>query len=358
MANRVYMMYTSTNFRVRDVAGFLGLAWETEGMAMDVKDWLYGISKSTSVSMADMAAILGVSRQRLDNTLKNKTFRVERFLTIMEQIGVTIEYECTDFQIDDVQALVDRLIERNESCQSMLWLFEVLGIKMHLERKNGMPVGIVCHGYGYPIHTSKMLDGKVVQVLTKRSELICSSFFLDGEHEYEKDGSAREVYLDRKGRYYMVTYFDTPAKPHKITFLTKEDVEDLKEKFNGPEFILKKIAERDESADGDAPKELEVKLAEDSGADAPMTLQYTTAFSEWWKIFPRKRQKPMAFRRFQILVDQGWKPEELNEAATAYRKFCEDNQLRQDQIVYGATFLNADCYFKKYLPESRWDERQ
>lgn len=76
---------------------------------------------------------------------------------------------------------------------------------------------------------------------------------------------------------------------------------------------------------------------------------YSEEFERFWEIYPRKRDKGYAFKNFSIRVKNGWKPEQLIEAAKAYRDEVEAEATDEKYIKHASTFLSDKEPFRDYL---------
>ena len=84
------------------------------------------------------------------------------------------------------------------------------------------------------------------------------------------------------------------------------------------------------------------------------TNAYSTGFEEFWKVYPRKRDKGNAYKCYNARLKDGWSPAELLEAATNYALEMERKHTEQQYIKHAATFLSATTPFAEYV-RSRGD---
>lgn len=76
---------------------------------------------------------------------------------------------------------------------------------------------------------------------------------------------------------------------------------------------------------------------------------YTCAFEEFWKAYPRKKDKGNAFKKFNARLNSGFSEVELIEAAKKYANECENNHTEERYIKHASTFLSDSTPFIDYL---------
>ena len=79
---------------------------------------------------------------------------------------------------------------------------------------------------------------------------------------------------------------------------------------------------------------------------------YTYAFEEFWKVYPRKKDKGNAFKKFNARLNSGFSEVELIGAAKKYALDCESNMTPERYIKVASTFLGDATPFVDYLPEN------
>ena len=82
---------------------------------------------------------------------------------------------------------------------------------------------------------------------------------------------------------------------------------------------------------------------------------YTQNFEAFWKVYPRKKDKGAAFKKYCARINSGFSEEQLLEAAKKYASECEENETEQKYIKHAATFLGDNTPFTYYL-ESESEE--
>ena len=80
---------------------------------------------------------------------------------------------------------------------------------------------------------------------------------------------------------------------------------------------------------------------------------YTCAFAEFWKEYPRKKEKAKAYKCYQARLKDGYSEEELLTSAKAYKKECEERNTEERYIKLPATFLGPSTPFLDYLQKDK-----
>ncbi len=86
--------------------------------------------------------------------------------------------------------------------------------------------------------------------------------------------------------------------------------------------------------------------------------KYGPEFEEFWKIYPRKVDKGQAFKTYKSRIKDGFSPEDLKQAAEAYRRQCEREHTEQKFIKHAKTFLGTNLSFTEYIPKKAEPEQQ
>lgn len=84
---------------------------------------------------------------------------------------------------------------------------------------------------------------------------------------------------------------------------------------------------------------------------------YTCAFEDFWKAYPRKKDKGNAFKKFNARLNSGFSEEELIESAKNYADECQRNHTETKYIKHPATFLSDSTPFIDYLKGGDCDGR-
>lgn len=131
---------------------------------MTSKDALMSAISKTGHTQESAAKLIGWAGQQISQRLQRNSMRADEFLVLMDAIGVDVTFT---------------IRETGE------------------ELRDHKP------GHGRRI---RMTADKVMYD-TATSNAIANSFYEDGVNEY-KDGEACELYVDKKGRYFMAEYHE------------------------------------------------------------------------------------------------------------------------------------------------------
>lgn len=80
-------------------------------------------------------------------------------------------------------------------------------------------------------------------------------------------------------------------------------------------------------------------------------VEYPTGFEEFWKVYPRKVDKGMAYTKYKTRLNDGFSPEELMKAAQNYAAQCIRNRTEEKYIKHPRTFLGDSTPFVEFLPK-------
>ena len=81
--------------------------------------------------------------------------------------------------------------------------------------------------------------------------------------------------------------------------------------------------------------------------------KYNTHFEEFWKNYPRKKEKARAYKCYMARLNDGYSEEELLTACKNYARECEKEKTEQRYIKHGSTFLSDSMPFLDYLKMER-----
>lgn len=76
---------------------------------------------------------------------------------------------------------------------------------------------------------------------------------------------------------------------------------------------------------------------------------YGCSFEELWKIYPRKKDKASAYKKYQARLNDGYSEEELLTATKAYAEECKRNHTEERYIKQGKSFFSSTTPFIDYL---------
>ncbi len=85
------------------------------------------------------------------------------------------------------------------------------------------------------------------------------------------------------------------------------------------------------------------------GKDSIDKDKYICAFDEFWKNYPRKKDKARAYKCYCARLKDGYTEDQLLTACINYAAECEHNKTEERYIKHGATFLSVNEPFLDYL---------
>ena len=77
---------------------------------------------------------------------------------------------------------------------------------------------------------------------------------------------------------------------------------------------------------------------------------YTKDFEELWQFYPRKVGKGDAYKKYKARLNDGWRPEELLEAAKNYASKVARERTEPQYIKHPKTFFSDSTPFIDFLP--------
>lgn len=83
---------------------------------------------------------------------------------------------------------------------------------------------------------------------------------------------------------------------------------------------------------------------------------YSKDFEDFWKEYPRKKNKGYAYKNFKTRIKQGWKAEQLIKAAKVYSDEVEAEGTEEKYIKHASTFLSDKEPFRDYLTKENEEE--
>ena len=81
--------------------------------------------------------------------------------------------------------------------------------------------------------------------------------------------------------------------------------------------------------------------------------KYIPSFSEFWKNYPRKQDKGMAYKNYLARLNDGYSEEELLTACKNYAAECEREKRESKYIKHATTFLSVNEPFVDYLKSEK-----
>lgn len=83
----------------------------------------------------------------------------------------------------------------------------------------------------------------------------------------------------------------------------------------------------------------------------PEEPKYTVEFEQFWKVYPRKVDKGMAYKKYQARRKDGFSDEQLIAAAANYAAQCRKQKTEKQFIKHPKTFLSDTMPFMDFLPK-------
>lgn len=76
---------------------------------------------------------------------------------------------------------------------------------------------------------------------------------------------------------------------------------------------------------------------------------YAQSFEQFWKVYPRHKDKSRAYECYRARLNAGYSEEELLTACKNYAEECKKNGTEERYIKHGSTFLSVNEPFRDYL---------
>ena len=76
---------------------------------------------------------------------------------------------------------------------------------------------------------------------------------------------------------------------------------------------------------------------------------YSVHFEEFWKAYPRKKEKAKAYKCYKTRLKEGFSEDELLESAKKYAEECKKLNTEESYIKHAATFIGPNTPFIDYL---------
>ena len=77
---------------------------------------------------------------------------------------------------------------------------------------------------------------------------------------------------------------------------------------------------------------------------------YSSTFEDFWKVYPRKDDKGMAYKKYNARLKDGYSPEQLLSAARRYAEQIRRDRTEKKFTKQAKTFLSETLPFTDYLP--------
>lgn len=81
--------------------------------------------------------------------------------------------------------------------------------------------------------------------------------------------------------------------------------------------------------------------------------EYSEEFEDFWKVYPRKKEKRGAYAKYRARLNDGWSPSQLKLAAKNYAVDVLKNKTKEKYIKHASTFLSDKTPFMDYLPKDQ-----
>ena len=95
--------------------------------------------------------------------------------------------------------------------------------------------------------------------------------------------------------------------------------------------------------------EAQVSIGKDSIVE---NKTYSCAFEEFWKAYPRKKEKSAAYKAYKATLNKGFSEDELMTAVKRYAKKKKKEQRESRYIKLCSTFLGPNTPFMDYLNQN------
>ena len=117
----------------------------------------------------------------------------------------------------------------------------------------------------------------------------------------------------------------------------------------------KRAAEKAESAPKEQKEQKQDKRAPE---EKPVKKSpYSLSFEELWSIYPRKKDKGNAYKKYKARLNDGWSENELLAAVTGYAMECKRNRTDEKYIKHASTFFSETTPFVDYLKKKEEPEK-
>ncbi|MGN0400005.1 MAG: hypothetical protein ACI4EO_07750 [Blautia sp.] len=97
------------------------------------------------------------------------------------------------------------------------------------------------------------------------------------------------------------------------------------------------------------PEENGTEKPDEEGKKVKKTSPYSSSFEELWNVYPRKKDKGNAYKKYKARLNDGWSEEELLAAVVGYATECKRNRTDEKYIKHASTFFSETTPFVDYL---------
>lgn len=154
---------------------------------MTAKDAITAALKSAGMTQADGAHAIGLTPRQLSQRLIAGTLRADKFLELLDEIGVDIEF---------------------------------------IARNSGEHISARVKGRGRRV--KQMINSVIYD--TANADALSNNFYADGINEYI-DGQAMELYVGDDGQYFFVQYSCFEGVKDRIILVSSKDAAAFIEKY-------------------------------------------------------------------------------------------------------------------------------
>lgn len=91
-------------------------------------------------------------------------------------------------------------------------------------------------------------------------------------------------------------------------------------------------------------------------AEEKKAVSYTKDFEDFWKLYPRKKEKGNAYKKYMARLNDGYSSEELQNAAKAYADEVISRHTEEKFIKHPKTFLSEALPFLDYLNTNQGED--
>lgn len=148
-------------------------------VGVTANDAITAALKSAGLTQAEAANAIGLTPRQLNQRLRGGTLRADKFLELLDEIGIDIEF---------------------------------------IARGSGKHISARVKGRGRRI--KQMVNSVVYD--TANADAIANNFYADGVNEYI-DGQAKELYITDDGQYFFAQYSDYESVKDRIIPISSSD---------------------------------------------------------------------------------------------------------------------------------------
>lgn len=226
----------------------------------------------------------------------------------------------------------------------------------------------------------ELLDKPIWQLSTKEQKVILITLLLMANHKpkkWEWNGEQFECaqgqfitsiakIAEKSGNDISSQNVRTALKRfEKLNFLTNESTKTGRlitivnwEAYQGYDDEANKGANKDLTKTSQRPnKDLTTNKNDKEDKNGKKENIYSDAFDSFWKVYPRRKVKPRAYKCYCARLKEGYTDEQLLKAAQQYAKECEETAREEKFIQLPSTFLSSNKPFEDYLGELDEEEQ-